>query len=102
MKWTVKITAAVLAVVLCGCASIIERCSSSRKSPYGCLPYPYWATAAVWDDCICAPWSGKTGPDKIWPTLATMTYPVWIVDEACEVVMDTVFLPADLVWQMAK
>ena len=78
-----------------GCCNLAVRSQSGKTSPYFLQPHPYYSTANVWENCICAPWSGQSGADAIWSTVATVTWPFWIVDELCEVVLDTLFLPVD-------
>lgn len=94
--WTVAI------LFGCGCCNVAVRSESGKRSPYFVQPHPYYSTASVWEDCICAPWSGKSGSDAIWSTIATLTWPLWIVDEACEAVLDTVFLPVDATYYCCK
>ena len=101
------VLAASAALAMCGgCCNIVERCTDSgglrNGSPYVCTSHPYYCTVAVWEDCICAPWSTVSGPDAIWPAIATVTWPFWIVDEVCEVVLDTVFLPVDGIYAISK
>ncbi len=78
-----------------GCCNIAVRSESGKRSPYFLQPHPYYSTEQVWDDCICAPAHLNDGPDAIWSAVATVTWPLWVVDEACEVVLDTIFLPLD-------
>ena len=85
-----------------GCCNIAVRSESGKRSPYFLQPHPYYSTATVWDDCICAPWEHQGGPDAIWSAVATLTWPTWVVDEACEVVLDTIFLPADAMCYSCK
>ena len=90
-------------MLLCGCANV-----SSRIGLYGstvlCSPSPYNSTCVVWSDCVCAPFklSGKDGFDRTWYALATVTWPFWVVDEVCEVFLDTVFLPVDGIYKLVK
>ena len=86
----------------CGCCNIFERSQSVEHSPYFLQPHPYYSTATIWDACICAPAHLNGGPDAIWEAVATMTWPLWVVDEACEVVLDTIFLPFDATYYCCK
>ena len=74
------------------------------RAAYVCSPYPYWATASVWEECVCAPLKvdSKTGSDGIWYAFATVSWPFWVVDEVCEVALDTVFLPVDGIYMLVK
>lgn len=85
-----------------GCCNIAVRSESGKRSPYFLQPHPYYSTARVWDDCICAPAHLDDGPDAIWSAVATVTWPLWVVDEACEVVLDTIFLPLDATYYCCK
>lgn len=97
MKWLLAI-----ALSLClGCANFMMRTKCDRRSgPYVCGPYPYAATAEVFDNCILAPLRtygviADRDNDPIGNALCTLTWPLWVVDEVCEVVVDTAFLPVD-------
>lgn len=85
-----------------GCCNIAVRSESGKRSPYFLQPHPYYSTAEVWDNCICAPSHLNGGPDAIWSAVATVTWPLWVVDEACEVVLDTIFLPLDATYYCCK
>lgn len=85
-----------------GCCNIAVRSESGKRSPYFLQPHPYYSTVQVWDDCICAPAHLNDGPDAIWSAVATVTWPLWVVDEACEVVLDTIFLPFDATYYCCK
>lgn len=92
--------------VLAGCCNIMTR-TEARNAPYGCARHPYYCTASVWSDCVCAPYyaMGGNAPDPsggIWYAFATVTWPFWVVDEVCEAALDTVFLPADLTYLCTK
>ena len=97
-----KFLAMAAVALLAGCANYAMRTESGRRfGPYVCEPYPYAAaTANVFDDCLLAPLrafdviGGKTD-DPIGTALFTLTWPFWVVDEAGEAVLDTVFLPVD-------
>ena len=89
------------AVLLGGCFNIAERFSDD-DAPYGLSRHPYQGTEWVWNECVCAPWRQKTGFENIWTAYATVTWPLWVVDEACEIVLDTVFLPIDGTYYLAK
>lgn len=97
MKWLLAITLLVSA----GCANLGYRTeSSNRRGPYGCTPHPYAATADVFDDCILAPFRvykviADPCTDPIGDAWCTLTWPVWIVDEVGEIILDTAFLPVD-------
>lgn len=86
----------------CGCCNIEVRSHRGKSHPYFLQPHPYYSTAQVWDDCICAPAHLNGGTDAIWSAVATVTWPLWVVDEACEVVLDTVFLPVDATYYCCK
>lgn len=81
-----------------GCCNVYMR-SEARTSPYWVADRPYYCTAEVWDCCVCAPihkWKNRGGAyGQVWYTFATLTWPFWAVDEVCEVVGDTLFLPVD-------
>lgn len=94
--WTIAV------LFLGGCCNIAVRSESGKRSPYFLQPHPYYSTAQVWEDCICAPAHLNGGPDAIWSAIATLTWPLWVVDEACEVVLDTIFLPADATYYCCK
>ena len=93
---------------ICGCANIMERSEGTytmngmeRGSPYFCAPHPYYCTEAAAKDCLAAPYRLLADDCAdwgvaLWSTFATLTYPFWIVDEVCEIVFDTVFLPCDI------
>ena len=80
-----------------GCCNITTRGTRTATKPFWVARHPYYCTAAVWSDSICAPFKvmGTNGADGIWYSVATVTWPFWVVDEVFEVVGDTVFLPAD-------
>lgn len=92
---------AIMVLLLAGCANYAMRTDSSRRfGPYVCEPYPYAATAGVFDDCLLAPLRtfdviGDRTNDPIGNALCTLTWPFWVVDEVFEVALDTVFLPVD-------
>ena len=81
--------------LLAGCANILQRCDDYH-APYVCAKHPYYCTTSVWDDCVCAPFKLGDSNDPIWTSFATLTWPFWLLDEPCEVVLDTVFLPFDI------
>jgi len=85
-----------------GCCNMAVRSQSGKRSPYFLQPHPYYSTAQVWDDCICAPFQLGKSNDPIWTSLATITWPVWLVDDVCEVALDTIFLPADATYYCCK
>ena len=67
-----------------------------------CAPSPYYCTATLWTDCVCAPFrafgGGVSTAGRTWDAVATVTWPFWVVDEVCEVALDTVFLPVDVIY----
>lgn len=73
-----------------GCCNIMVRIDP----PILCSA-PYESTKNVWSDCICAPFQLGTSNDPIWTSLATITWPFWLMDGVCEVALDTAFLPVD-------
>lgn len=95
-----KFLAIVAVALLAGCANYAMRTECGRNfGPYVCEPYPYAATASVFDDCLIAPLRAfeiiDRNDDPIATALFTLTWPVWVVDEVGEAVLDTVFLPVD-------
>lgn len=96
-----RLLAIACVALLAGCANYCMRTESGRRfGPYVCEPYPYAATAGVFDDCLLAPLRtfeilGDRTNDPIGNALCTLTWPFWVVDEVCEVVFDTAFLPVD-------
>ena len=91
-----------IAALCGGCCNITMRSESTKQAPYFIQPHPYCSTVNVWNDCICAPWHLDGGTDAIWPAIVTLTYPFWIIDEVCEVALDTVFLPIDATYYCCK
>jgi uncharacterized protein YceK len=94
-----------IALLLCtGCASLTTRIQCDwRSGPYACGPYPYAATAGVFDDCLLAPLRtfeiiADRHNDPVGNALCTLTWPFWVVDEVGEIVLDTAFLPVDSVY----
>jgi len=95
-------------VIANGCCNIMERSEGTYTtmgmkygSPYFCAKYPYHCTATVVKDCLAAPYSWLSDDyadwgEELWIAFATLTYPLWIADEVCEIVLDTVFLPCDI------
>lgn len=96
-----KFLAIAAVALLAGCANYVMRTECGRNSgPYACGPYPYAATAGVFDDCLLAPLRtfeilGDRTNDPIGNALCTLTWPFWVVDEVGEAVLDTAFLPVD-------
>lgn len=99
-----------MAVGVSGCANYLVRTGDENVRsrigvdlPYACAPYPYLCTAEMWKpvslysfrhprpDCCGMPGALEIG---LWPFFA--------VDEACEVALDTVFLPVDLTYLLMK
>lgn len=80
-----------------GCCNMYTRTYSSKRKPIVATYHPYYCTSEVWSNCLCAPFrlSEKSDWGRMWCTIATVTWPFWIVDELCEVVLDTLFLPID-------
>ena len=105
------ITSAAL-VAIAGCANWVVRsddievfCGRERGTPYLLAPYPYYCTASVFHDAVCAPFrafTNNSGPDGIADAIYTVTWPAWVVDDVMEVVFDTVFLPADAIYACVK
>lgn len=99
-----RLLAIACAALLAGCANYAMRTDSSRRSgPYVCEPYPYAATAGVFNDCLLAPLRAfDVIPDRtndpVGNALCTLTWPFWVVDEVGEIVFDTAFLPVDSVY----
>lgn len=87
-----------------GCCNIYTRTYSSKRKPIVVTYHPYYCTSTVWGDCLCAPFRlvRESDSDPIWCTIATITWPLWVVDEASEVVLDTIFLPADATYYCCK
>lgn len=87
-------------VILClsGCMNVWSR----SAKPYLCARHPYYCTAVAWTDCVCAPLHIGNSNDPIWTSLATLTWPFWVVDEVAEVAIDTVFLPVDGIYAICK
>ena len=91
------------ALLLCGgCCNIGTRFGATRRTPVFCAPSPYYCTATLWTDCVCAPFrafgGGVSTAGRTWDAVATVTWPFWVVDEVCEVALDTVFLPVDVIY----
>lgn len=99
----------VVAIVLAnGCCNIMERSEGTYTtmgmecgSPYFCAKRPYYCTVVVAKDCLAGPYRWLTGDyadwgAALWGAFATLTYPLWIADEVCEMALDTVFLPCDI------
>ena len=79
-----------------GCCNYCTR-TEGEIAPYACAPHPYYCTAEVWPDvALTRKYYCPTAAG-----LAIETWPISVVDEMCEVVFDTFFLPADLVWLLA-
>lgn len=97
------ITSIMLLAVMSGCANIQNR-SGQNEAPMFCSPSIYKSTEEVWKECVMAPFrlSSADGGDGMWYAIATMTWPIWIVDEVCEVCLDTVFLPVDGIYKLVK
>ena len=78
---------------LSGCCNIITRVEG-EFAPYACAPHPYFCTAEVWQDVAFS----REYHCGLAAGIAMMMWPFCVVDEVCEVVLDTVFLPVDLTY----
>ena len=84
-------------VGLSGCCNYCTR-TEGEIAPYACTPHPYYCTAEIWQDvALTRKYHCGTAA-----ALAIQTWPISVVDEVCEVALDTVFLPVDLAWLLAK
>ena len=90
-----------MAVVLSGCCNYLVRMKDKdlpddwgRDAPYACAPHPYFCTAEVWQDVAFS----REYHCGLAAGIAMMMWPFCVVDEVCEVVLDTVFLPVDLTY----
>ncbi|MBR4258429.1 MAG: hypothetical protein IKQ17_05320 [Kiritimatiellae bacterium] len=99
-----------MAVGVSGCANYLVRTGDENVRsrlgvdlPYACAPYPYLCTAEMWKpvslysfrhprpDCCGMPGALEI---EFWPLFA--------VNEVCEVALDTIFLPVDLTYLLVK
>ena len=66
--------------------------------PYACAPHPYFCTAVVWPEVALS----RDYQCGLAAALAVEMWPFSVVDEACEIALDTVFLPVDLTYLLKK
>lgn len=89
-----------LVALLAGCMSfdkrIAEGTSYYKTRGYHGYHHPYRATKEVWD-CLCLPFGKEGNQDPILTSFVVLTYPLWVIDEIGEAVVDTVLLPVDLI-----
>lgn len=76
---------------LAGCCNCLIR-TENNIAPYACAPHPYYCTADVWQDIV---FTRKYHCGQCYIFMMWM-WPVTVVDEVCEVALDTFFLPLDL------
>ena len=94
-----------LVVVLSGCCNYLVRTKDKdlpddwgKDAPCACAPHPYFCTAEVWQDVALS----REYHCGLAAGFAIMMWPFCVVDEVCEVVFDTVFLPVDLMYLFMK
>lgn len=76
---------------------LFSGCVSSLIHAGGEEMKPYKATVYVWNEAVCVWWHKSDSFHKgITQFYIKMTYPFWVVDCPCEVVVDTIFLPFDI------
>lgn len=105
-----RIATLALASALCGCVNLFVRTEGVTEvwgrrtgTPYLCAPYPFACTGVVCREWLTAPFRLGRGTDPIGDALATLTWPLSLVDLPCEVALDTVFLPVDAAyWLLAR
>lgn len=97
--------ACLLAVSLSGCLNYLVRTEDKDvlsdlggDPPYACAPHPYFCTAEIWPDVALSRDYGC----GFAAGLAVQLWPLAVVDEACEIALDTVFLPVDLTYLFMK
>lgn len=84
-------------IILLPSILLFSGCVSSLIHAGGEEMKPYKATCYVWNDAVCVWWHKSDSLYKgITQFYIKMTYPFWVVDCPCEVVVDTIFLPFDI------
>lgn len=114
LGWTIFILGFLLVCkgvsLLSGCCNIGVRSRTvyTSSAPEWCSPHPYFCTQKVFEEAVSAPWRtlfggtmrfGERGIGDAW---CTVTWPFWAVDELFEIAADTLFLPVDAVYVLAK
>lgn len=75
--------------VFCGCVNLSAHIAGEK---YKC----YEGTTTVWTQGVCVWWQDPHGPDDTQAqAYIKLTYPMWLVDCPCELVLDTLTLPYD-------
>lgn len=84
-------------IALAGCCNILLR---PERAAWACDPYENTCEVAA---VVAMPFSVPKGPEGgIAKAYATLLLPVSLVDLPLEAVADTVFLPWDLGWKLAR
>ena len=88
---------AVSALALAGCCNIVQR---PERAAWACDPYENTCEVAA---TLAIPFSDPKGPEGgIAKAYCTLLFPVLLVDLPLDAVVDTVFLPWDLGWRLAR
>lgn len=91
-----KLLSAVM-LALAGCCNIATR---PEKAHWACSPYECTVEVAK---TLAVPFQEPKGPEGgIAKAYVTLLYPVILISLPCDAVVDTVFLPWDFGWWLAK
>ena len=83
---------------LTGCCNIETRVDD-EFAPYACAPHPYYCTAETWPYVVNPAHNAACGRMA---AFMIQMWPIFVVDEVCEVALDTVLLPVDLIGQCCR